>query len=226
MATAVNLTELQARISAYLDQDVTPPSAGGDDWNLRLKFINRRQEQWKRSYDWDALRHDFSPSVVGMSQASVALPVDFDRLGSEVILYGAGTTNGVAYPVIPRNQIRLYNTTDKYVVMGGNRNEGFYLKFNPGTLASGASLVASYFSIATALASPANVSPIPDPEYLVVGTIADILESRSDERFPIVKADAERSLQQMIENENTPQVGEFNTTMNLERRLGFRIGRS
>lgn len=97
---------------------------------------------------------------------------------------------------------------------------------NPGTMASGASITASYYSIATSLASPANVSPIPDPEYLVTGTIADILESRSDERFPIVKQDAERSLMTMIENENTPQVSQVNTTMTSERRQGFRIGRN
>ena len=222
----VDLTELEERISAYLDQDVTTPSEGSDDWNLRLKFINRRQDQWARAYDWEALRSDFKFTVTGINQASVALPVDFNRLGSEVILYGGGTDNGTAYPIIPRDQVRLYTTTDKYVIKSGNRNSGFHLNFNPGTLASGASLIASYYSIATSLASPANVSPIPDPEFLVTGTIADILESRSDERFPLVKADADRALQQMIENENVSEVSQLNTTMTLERRLGFRIGKS
>lgn len=224
--TEVNVTELQARIAAYLDADEGAVTDSDADWTLRLKFINRRQEQWARAYDWEALRKDFSPSVTGTNQASVALPADFNRLGSEVVVYGTGFSDGLAYPIVKREETRLYSTNDRFVVVGGNRNNGFYLKFSPGTLASGASIVGSYFSIATSLASPANVSPIPDPEFLVTGTIADVLESRSDERFPIVKADADRSLQQMIESENVNQVSQVNTTMNAERRSGFRIGRN
>lgn len=224
--TEVNVTELQARISAYLDQDENAVTDSDDDWTLRLKFINRRQEQWARAYDWEALRKDFYPTVTGLNQASVALPADFNRLGSEIVIFGTGYTDGIAYPIIKRDETRLHSSNDRYVVVGGNRNNGFYLKFNPATLASGASIVGNYYSIATSLASPANVSPIPDPEFLVTGTIADVLESRSDERFPIVKADADRSLSQMIENENVNQVSQQNTTMTMERRGGFRIGRS
>jgi len=214
------------RIAAYLDQDETARTAGDTDWNLRLTFVNRRQEQWARAYDWEALRKDFSPSVTGTNQGSVALPVDFNRLGSEVVLYGGGHTDGLAYPIIKREEVRLYSSSNQYCYVGGNSNDGFHLKFNPATLGSGASIIGNYYSIATSLASPANVSPIPDPEYLIQGTIADILESTSDERFPLVKQDAERSLQQMIENENLNQVSQLNTTMTQERRQGFRIGRN
>ena len=224
--TEVDVTELQERIAAYLDQDETAVTAGDYDWTLRLKFINRRQEQWARTYDWEALRQEARFVVTGVSQASLALPVDFNRLGSEVVFWSTGVSDGEAYPVIKRDEKRLYSTTSKYCYVAGNHNDGFYLTVNPGTIASGASITASYYSIATSLASPANVSRIPDPEYLVQGTIADILESMADERFPLVNAKAEQSLQQMLENENTPQVSQLNTTMTQERRQGFRIGRN
>src|SRR3990167_9233923 len=108
MANEVDLTELQKRLAAYLDQTVTSPTEGGADWNLRLQFINRRQEQWARAYDWDALRSDFKFTVTGTNQGSIALPVDFNRLGSEVVLYGGTDTKGIAYPIVPREEVRLY----------------------------------------------------------------------------------------------------------------------
>lgn len=225
MAVEVDVDEIQSRIAAYLDQTTTAPSSGGSDWTLRLSFINRRQEHWANSYEWNALRQEAYPRVLGVSQASVALPADFNRIASEVVVWNIGNTDGTVYPIVKRDEIRLYSTTDRYCYVGGNRKSGSYLYFNPGTLASGASITASYFSIATSLATGTDISVIPDPEYLIKGTIADVLQARSDERFPTVEAEATVILRQMIENEVTPQVSQSDLVMSNERRRGFRVGR-
>ena len=101
--------------------------------------------------------------------------------------------------------------------------------FNPGTLASGASLNVPYFSTPTSLASPAQITQIPDPQFIVDRVISFIFESRSDQRFQIVENKARDRLLAMIENANAATYDSYsnmNPVQNTLRRIGFRIGRN
>ncbi len=69
-------------------------------------------------------------------------------------------------------------------------------------LTSGASVQVPYYSSAGSLASPANITLCPNPDYLVQRTVAYIWEAREDARFPQAKVEAEKILRNMIEYEN------------------------
>jgi hypothetical protein len=79
MATTV--TELQKALATYIDQSNDAPTEGGDDWTLRLAFVNRAQQTWADSYDWNELYTEvFSRTSQATGNASISLPTDFPQV--------------------------------------------------------------------------------------------------------------------------------------------------
>lgn len=223
----LQVTDIMRRVASTVNQEAVEPTAGGAEYLLWLEYINRSIEEWAEANDWESLRKDFFPVVSVISGATVGLPLDFRKLAGPVKLYGEGET-GVDYPEIIEEQEGLYTTIDKYVKTTGNIADGISLVFHPATLSSGASVRVSYFAMPTSLASPAQVAPVDDPQFLVDRTIAYILESRSDARFQIQENRARERLLSMIENANLAKFNSYaNQTpvVDTNRRAGFRVGR-
>lgn len=220
---AYDTNEIQARVASLVDQSTTPPTAGGAEWNLRLKYINRAYEEWANAYEWEALRQTQYSTVT--ASASISLPGNFHKMAAFPLLYN-GVTGGEEWPEIQPNEKKLYSDTDKYFYLLGNRGNGFTMVWNPGTLASGASLFIQYYSFPSSLASPADVPVIPDPEFLVERSIAYVFESRSDARFQEIEAKAREKLLLMVDNENA-KARTYKNTIETPERLyfGFRFGR-
>jgi hypothetical protein len=98
----------------------------------------------------------------------------------------------------------------------------------PKTFASGASVAFDYNIFPSSLATLSDVPSISDPQFLVQDGIAQVLESRGDPRFQEAKADADRLLAQMLEDQNATSGGQENRIPNYYEKLSgkFRIGRS
>ncbi len=223
MAT-YTIDEIQARVGTLIDQVGEAPTNTTSEYAWRLKFINRAYQEWAMAYDWEALRKELWVSITGTSQATVTLPADFNKMAMHPILYGS-IENGESWPEIRPEDRTQYTTSDKYFYLLGSR-ESKSMIWNPGTLASGASLVIAYFSYPTSLASPSNVPLIPEPEFLVERTIAYILETRGDPRYQQSESKAREFLLQMIDNENNKGVSLLDTIENVDKKYyGFRIGR-
>ena len=216
-------------VAATVNQEATAPTAGGSEYNLWLEYINRTIDEWGQAHDWDVLRKTFQPSVLGVSVATIALPDDFRKLSGPVKLGILGETNPQEIPIELPERAGMHNSTDEYLTIQGDTSVGRSLLFSQGTLASGASLTIPYFSTPTSLASPAQVSQIPDPQFTVDRVISYIFESRSDPRFQIVENKARDRLLTMIENANAATYDSYsnmNPVQNTLRRIGFRIGRN
>lgn len=228
---AIDCTEIQSRIASLVDQTTDTPTVGGSEWLLRLKYINRAIEEFGQAFDWEGLRKDHWISTTSVSGASVSLPANFRKMSAYPVYYSGGVSEGEEWPEIAADKKGLYTSTDKYYYVLGNRADGHTMVWNPGTLASGASLVISYYSFPTSLASPADTVNIADPEYLVNRVTAYIFESRNDARFQETEAKARESLLNMIENEQvtkyTPYAGGTAGNVQTDNRLfhSFRIGR-
>lgn len=222
----INVNEVMQRIAAMVDQTITTPTQGGSEWNLRLKYINMALDEWVEAYDWEALRSVIWPTINGVSQASVSLPADFSKTANFPRYYSGGVSGGEEWAEIKPHEAGLQATSDKYFYILGNRADGYTMVWNPGTIASGASLRIDYFSVPTALASPADVPPMEDPQFLVERTTAYILESRSDGRFQEMETKARETLLNMIDNENAKGFSHRNRVMTPEKLYyGFRVGR-
>ncbi len=226
----IDVSEINARISALVDQSITPPTWGGAEANLRLKFVNMAYSEFYSAYDWLALRKDFWPGITGMSTASVSLPGDYNKMAAMPRNYSTGMVDGEEWSEIQPDKAKTYGTTDKYFYILGNRSSGFNMICHPATLASGASIYIQYYSIPTSLASPADVPLVPDPEFLVRRTVAYILETRSDARFQQQEVKARETLLNMIQQEEESKYASFagreNEFVKTSARVaGFRVGR-
>lgn len=224
----ITVNQIMTQVAATVNQEATAPTAGSAEYLLWLEYINRAYFEWANATDWESLRRTFYPTVTGMSLATVALPLDFRKLAGEVILYDGDTERGTSFSEALPEQRGNYGVDDKYLTVRGDQASGFSLILNPATLASGASLEVQYFSMPTSLASPAEVTPIGDPQFLIDRSIAYIFEARSDSRFQLEETKARERLLTMVENANLAKFNSYagsNFVIGPERKQGFRIGR-
>jgi hypothetical protein len=222
-----SLQEIQNNIAQEVDQSATAPIVGGTDWNIRLGIINRSLRDWGESYDWDAL-HKIHNGLVSTSSgnASYVLPAGFKKMDGYVRIVSDGVA-AYDFPHENPSNNDLFTDSDKFVNILGNEADGHVMYIHSNTLASGASVQFTYYTSPASLASPTQISEIPDPTYLVQRSLYYLYKGREDSRFPEAKVEADRILARMIENENVKGVGSS------ERRVskfthsyrGWRIGR-
>lgn len=205
-------------IGAYVDQDTSLPT--GVELTTRVNFVNQSLQEWAETYQWKQLR--VSTTIpFAFSGTSSALPTNFKKLMA-VPTDVSQTTDNTYMQVSPQERLSLASTT-KYSYIVGDDARGFSLNLSH-PMASGASIVYDYQSFPSSLATLADISVCPQPNYLVKRTIAYVLEARSDTRFPQVKADADIILQKMVEEENAPSAAQVNRIEDWARTTNFRIG--
>lgn len=227
------MTEIQNRIASLLDQSSTAPTVGGDDWNLRLLYMNMAQSEAFELYDWKFLYKEYSTQTsTNTGNTSITMPNDFRTLASFPKISYDGT-NSAEFSEIRVQERFAKNSADKFVYFLGNPGLNYTMVINTGTssgqLASGASVVVPYYSSGASLTTGTDVSMIPDPNYLVQRSVAYLWEAGEDDRFPQAKAQAEKILQRMLERENVfseANNDESQVRTVEEKRFGFRIGRN
>lgn len=213
-------------VAATVNQEATPPTTGGAEYDLWLEYINRALEEWGQSHDWDALRKFYYPTITG--GATVSLPDDFRKLGGPVKMYSSASEVPKEFPLVLPERTGGMNPSEQFITITGDSSVGQSLLFHPGTLASGASLEVLYFCTPTSLASPSQITQVPDAQYLIDRTIAYIFESRSDPRFQIMEAKAKDKLLMMIENANAATYTSYSNQAPVQttlQKLRFRMGR-
>jgi len=222
-----NVTDLQERIASVVDQDDAAPTAGGDTWDLRLKYLGRAQNKWAEAYDWGALYKEVNTlTSQATGNTSITMPSDYRKLAGYPKIAISGT-NETSYPQVDPQKRGQYSSSDKYCYELGNPSDNYTIVLHPASLISGASIFYNYYAHAGTLASPADVSMCPDSEYLVTEAIAQLWEAREDPRYPEMKSEADRRLAQMIENQDVKGYGYDNKAeMPEDTKHSFRWGRS
>lgn len=227
----IDVTELQKRIATLLDVSSSSPTEGGDDWNLRLKYMNMANAEWAQLYDWQVLYTEYNTRTSTVSgNTSISLPADFRKLASFPRI-SPSDSNSYDYPEIRPQERSGRLNTDRFVyLLHGNTGSTMVVNSGnlDGQLISGASIFVSYYSSGGSLVSGSDTSIIPDPNYLVQRTASLLWEATGDDRFPQAKAKAEQILQRMLQRENV-----FSEAANDESRVrtieetrnSYRIGR-
>lgn len=216
------LENILTEISAYVDQDAALPT--GSDLTTRINIVDQALQEWGNGYEWSQLRVESSISFA-FSGTSTALDTRFKKMMSPVFDYSNGVpvANDFKYSEIdPRNK-RTKTTTDKYITIGGNHTDGWHLNINP-PMASGFSGAYYWQGFPSSMATLQDVCVCPHPEFVTKRSIALVLESRSDPRFPHVKSDAQTLLDRMTEEEAKPSGAENNRVPDWQRNTGFVLG--
>jgi len=224
----LTVTKIMQSIAATVNQESTAPTAGGDEYNLWLEYINRALFEWANATDWEVLRKTFYPSVTIISGATIPMPLDFRKIAAEPRLYTDGIEIGIPFPEILPEQTGLHSEITKYITVRGDTSAGYNILFHPATMSSGASLEVQYYSTPTSLATTTEIPVIPDSQFLVDRTIAYIFEARSDSRFQLEENKARDKLLNMIENNNATKYDSYagqNPVLSTMQKSGFRVGR-
>jgi hypothetical protein len=184
--------------------------------------LNRAVRDWEQSNEWSSLLkvHDGLVST-SSANASYALPSDFQKLDSPVLVGGI-TTNLLV--VHPSDNVK-YLSSDNFVNVLGNDRVGNTLYIHTSTLASGASVQFTYYARAATLATTTSVPDCPDPTFLVQRALYYEYKAKEDGRFPEAKAESDRILARMIENENSLGKGYIDRSIQTNTFGGWRIGR-
>lgn len=210
-------------VATYINQDPTLPT--GTDETMWIDLVDQSQREWGNAYIWrKVLTTQYTPAT-SQSQVSIGLPTNFNRMLSPLYDYSISPSNPAVYYEIQPADRGYKLSTDKYVVKYGNDANGKYLFVNPG-LPSGASICFNYLATPSSLVTLTDTVTCQDPQFLVLRTISKILSSRSDPRFPAVKADSDAVLGSMMDNEAAPTGGMNNQMRSTLEKQGFRVGES
>lgn len=217
------LTDIMTNIASETDGSATI-SSSSTDWANRLVPINRALFDWAETYDWRALLKVHNGNIsTSTANASYSLPADFRKIqGFPNVAFDTSVSN---LPIVDPGRNYQYSDNDRYVNILGNYNTGQTMVIHGGTLASGTSVQFTYWASPQSLSSVGQIVECPDPTYIVQRTLYYIYKSREDGRFPEAKAEADRIMSRMIENENTLGFGNVDRQVQSSALSGFRFGR-
>lgn len=181
----MTLQEILINTSAYLDQSTDLPT--GDDYDTRVNYANQRIREWENAYRFNELKTNLTLSA---TLATISLPSDFTAIAGnpQVLLDSSGTYQ--EYTQVDPSYI--YSQVNKHFsyILGDN------IIFNG--LSSGATVSIDYYRSAATLATLTDICEVPDGNYVVNGVIANVLQARGDDRFPIAEAKTKELLIGMI----------------------------
>lgn len=207
------LEQILINSNSYLDLEAALPS--GDDLTVRVDYAQQAVREWANAYRWKELS---TPVTLVATLTTVSLPTNFKELeGKPKDVYGN------FYPEINPSDRVYQSLSDRFSYVEGNQSRGYVLTING--FASLATLSITYQRQPSNMATLSDICEVPDDQFVVQKVISQVLQSRSDERFPQVEANAQRLLSNMIgRNMITAPGGE-----NKVRRIGaaaWSIGRA
>lgn len=208
------LSNILVDANSYLDLDAALPE--GDDLAVRTSYAQQAVREWADAARWKALT---VPANLFITNATISLQSNFKELETIPV-----DVNKNRYPeILPKDRI-YKESSDKYVYIEGNEATGFVLTVN-GLTSSLVSLSIVLQRNPSNMATLADICEVPDDMYVVQKVISLVLQSRSDERFPIVDADAQRRLANMIGRDMVQTPG-GDMKVRRVRAATWRIGRS
>lgn len=217
---AKTLQNILEDIGAYIDQDTTLPS--GVEESVRINLVDQALQEWGAAYQWKQLRNVATVPFT-YSGTSVGLPGNFKKMMSPVYDIAQAIGSQREYDEIMPSTAYVRLDTDKYITIGGDPGTGHYMNINP-AMNSGFSGSYHFQSFPSSMATLSDVCVCPDYMFIVKRVSGLIFESRSDSRFPQLKADADLLLQRMIEEEQATSGAMKNKTQTWTSGSGFVMG--
>ena len=200
----MTLNDVLLDSSSYLDLDAALPT--GTELTTRVRFANMALDEWAVASKWRQLKIESTPSLASFASIGIT---NFQYLNGPPMEW---LSDGIyqEYPETqPENRFNL-DTNDHYSYVTGNEGTGIALHING--INVNATLTISYVRGASAMATLTDICEVPDPSFVTQRVISYVLQARNDERFPIVMAEGNRILRNMITSEQIRLPGGTNST--------------
>jgi hypothetical protein len=214
---ARTLSQILIDANAFLDLDASEPT--NTELSTRVNFANQAVQNAAAIGQLSEFHsiYTVNPSTL----ASISLPANYREMmtGPRQLLSDGSWSD-------PFNEIKPLEryektTSDKYCYVLGNPSQGYTAVFNG--LEANATLSIDFQRFPSGMATLSDICELPDPMVVVTEIEALVLESRSDDRFPIKRAESNQKMQAMYGREMKTPGGGINST----RRQGtaaYRIG--
>lgn len=218
---ARTLLQLLFDAQSWLDLDATTTPTG-TDLTVRSNYANQAVLEAAAAAKFATFNKIQIVATSGGAQfatvASVSLASNFREFNTAPRVDLGGGVFDEYVEIKPQDRYAK-QPDDKYVYVLGNISEGFTAVFN--RLRANATLSIDYQRFPSGLLTLTDVCELPDDLFVVERIKSYVLQSRTDERFPIIDANAQRLLQNMIGRESRTVQGGVNTTPKTQR---YRIG--
>jgi hypothetical protein len=185
----MTLEEILKTSNSYLDLEFSLPT--GTELTTRTDFANQAVKDACSAYRFREFTQLYT---VLATNTTVILPTNFRELEEAPAIRD---TNGdwLSYPQI-RPEERFTKTDDSYYCYQLGSTKNYSLVFN--NLSANATVSIQYQRFPSGMATLSDACELPDAEYVKLKLISYVLQSRSDERFPQVEAEANNRLSNMI----------------------------
>ena len=210
---SATLQQILIDSAAYLDLTAELPT--DQELTTRKNYADRAVREGAAS---GHLKEFSTPYTTYATCATVSLPTNFRE--EETELYALDTSGSwKSFPIILAKEIYGQNINDQFAYITGNRADGFVMTIN--NLSNYTTLSFTYQKYPAGLPSLSSICELSDENYVTRKIEAYVLESRSDDRFTLVDADANRKLANMSGRSNKKPAGAGNrTTRNFNNPLG------
>jgi len=211
----ITLDEILKSVNSYTDLEYSSPT--GTELTTRTNFANQAVREAADSYRFQVFNVDYSALA---TCATFTLPTNFRELTqSPKVLNSVGEYD--EYKLIDPEDKYSYVPDEKFSYVLGNPAGGYNLILNG--LSSSASLSINYQRYPSGFATITDKCELPDDEYVKQKVISFVLQSRRDDRFTYVNAEANQKLANMIGKEARRPIGD-NQTKQTRTYQNFTIG--
>lgn len=205
------LEQILIDVGAYVDLTASAPE--GSELELRTNYANQAVQEWGSIYSWDQLNETIN---VVATNSTISIPSNF-REATEGPKRYVENGDWEDYTLIRESD--QFEPDVKTAYISGNAVNGYIMTFR--NMPEMATVSFIYQRFPSGMVTLSDVCEVPDPNYIKTKVISYVLQSRSDERFPIVEAEAKRLLNTMIGRSMKPLNGGYRSVPRSEK---YRIG--
>lgn len=193
-------------IDSYAYTDLLAEVPASSELSLRTLFAKRAVDEWSQAYKWRQLKTEYIPSLGTFASLSITNFTQLDGPPMEFLYSGTYEQ----YPEIQPADRFSKDTDEKYCYITGSDGTGFSIHVNG--IGVNATLSIQYVRGASTMATLTDVCEVPDPQFVTNRVISYVLQARNDDRFPVVLAEGNRLLKNMISQEMIRLPGGTNST--------------
>lgn len=208
------LNQILIDANSFLDLSAELPV--GDELTTRVNYANQAVKDAAAVGQFPEFSavYAVNPSAL----ASLTLPTNFREFETDPQQIDSGGVY-VTFDAIKPSEVHTKSTADKFCYVLGNPYVGYTAVFNG--LTANATVSFNYQRHPSGMATLADMCELQDAQYVVAKVESYVLQARSDDRFPLIEADAQRRLQNMLGRESKINPNETRKRGNASYNSGY-----